>query len=70
MPTQKKKELYDLYMASREKHKDKKVDTKTKLLTMWIGDYKEQIKLDVIRIKCYSIILGIEWLERNNSIID
>ena len=34
IPTRKKKELYDLYMANREKHKDRKVETKTKLLTI------------------------------------
>ena len=34
IPTQRKKELYNLYMTNGEKHKDGKVETKTKLLTM------------------------------------
>ena len=58
--TQRKKELYNLYMANKEKHKDKEVKIETKLLTMWIGHHEEKIKLDVIRIKHHSIILGME----------
>ena len=60
IPIQKKKELYNFYIANKEKHKDKEVETKTKLLTMRIGHYKEKIKLDVIEIKHHSIILGME----------
>ena len=37
---------------------------------MQIGQHKEQIKLDVVKIKQHSIILGIEWLERNNLTIN
>src|SRR5438045_2481843 len=66
----KKKKLYNLYIANKEKHKDKEVKIETKPLTMWIGHHKEKIKLDIIRMKHHSIILGIEWLERNNLIID
>ena len=51
IPTQKKKELYDLYMANREKHKDGEIEIETKPLTMWIGSHKEQIKLDIIKMK-------------------
>ena len=47
-------------MANGEKHKDREVEIETKPLMMWIGSHKEQIKLDVVRIKQYSIILGIE----------
>ena len=70
IPTQKKKELYNLYIANREKHKDREVKIETKPLTMQIEHHEEKIKLDVIRMKHHLIILGMEQLERNNLIID
>jgi len=72
IPYQAKEKPYELTIADKSpsNYRDGWVQMETKESTLAIGQYSEQINLDIMWISRHNIILGIPWLKTHNPHID
>lgn len=69
LPTQKKKDQYDLQMADGSTLSSR-VDEETISLPLAIQRHHEELTFDVVGMATHDVILGMPWLKKHNPVID